>query len=90
MPHRKGSSTVVFNRNAQFRPHTDSGAGAGQSCSLIVALGRFAGGELVVESTPHDIAYRPLEFDGWCVRALTPAHARHPGIDYQGPGICGR
>ena len=28
--------------------------------SLIVALGEFAGGELVVEGTPHDIRYRPL------------------------------
>jgi hypothetical protein len=32
-----------INRNAQFRPHTDSGAGAGQSNHLIVGLERAAG-----------------------------------------------
>ena len=31
MPERPPSSTIAVNRNAQFRPHTDSGAGAGQS-----------------------------------------------------------
>jgi len=29
-PNRQPSSTIAINRNAQFRPHTDSGAGAGQ------------------------------------------------------------
>jgi len=42
-PGRCGSSTVAVNRNAAFLPHTDSGAGAGQSRSLIVALGDFHG-----------------------------------------------
>ena len=30
-PHREPSATIAINRNAQFRPHVDSGAGAGQS-----------------------------------------------------------
>lgn len=65
MPERPPSSTVVINRNAQFKPHTDSGAGAGQSCSLIVGLGEYTGGGLVVEGKVHHIAYNPVEFDGW-------------------------
>ena len=65
MPERPPSSTVVINRNAQFKPHTDSGAGAGQSCSLIVGLGEYNGGGLVVEGKVHHIAYCPVEFDGW-------------------------
>ena len=65
MPERPPSSTVVINRNAQFKPHTDSGAGAGQSCSLIVGLGEYTGGGLVVEGEVHHIAYNPVEFDGW-------------------------
>ena len=36
---RPPSSTIAINRHAQFRPHRDSGAGNGQSNSLIVALG---------------------------------------------------
>eukprot|EP01050_Picozoa_sp_SAG11_P026754 SAG11_NODE_6525_length_1294_cov_5.594142_1_plen_123_part_00 len=64
-PARPASTTLAVNRHAQFRPHTDSGAGAGQSCSMIVALGDFTGGELVVEGEVHDIRYAPLEFDGW-------------------------
>ena len=65
MLERPPSSTVVINRNAQFKPHTDSGAGAGQSCSLIVGLGEYNGGGLVVEGKVHHIAYSPVEFDGW-------------------------
>jgi hypothetical protein len=38
-PHRVPSSTIAINRHAQFKPHRDSGAGNGQSSSLIVALG---------------------------------------------------
>jgi tRNA U38,U39,U40 pseudouridine synthase TruA len=64
-PHRQPSSTIAINRNAQFRPHLDNGAGAGQSTSLIVALGHFSGGELMVEGEKHDIRYKPCEFNGW-------------------------
>ena len=71
LPDRAPSSTIAVNRNAQFRPHTDSGAGAGQSLSLIVALGDFAGGELMVEGAKEDIRYRPVEFDGWKQRHYT-------------------
>ena len=71
LPMRPPSSTVVVNRHAQFMPHTDSGAGHGQSKSLIVALGAFTGGELVVEGDVSNIRYRPLEFDGWKQRHWT-------------------
>lgn len=64
-PDREPSSTIAINRNAQFRPHTDSGAGAGQSTSLIVGLGDYTGGELVVEGVKKDIRYKAIEFDGW-------------------------
>ena len=70
-PSRPPSSTIAVNCNAQFRPHTDKGAGAGQGKSLIVALGDYAGGELVVEGEEVDIRYRPREFDGWRERHYT-------------------
>ncbi|GMI03031.1 hypothetical protein TrLO_g8883 [Triparma laevis f. longispina] len=71
LPDRPPSSTIAVNRNAQFRPHTDSGAGAGQSLSLIVALGDYVGGELMVEGETENIRYRPVEFDGWKERHYT-------------------
>ena len=43
-PHRPPSSTIAVNKHAQFRPHRDTGAGNGQSKSLIVTLGNFTGG----------------------------------------------
>ena len=70
-PNRAPSSTIAINRHAQFRPHRDSGAGNGQSTSLIVALGDFTGGELAVEGTGVDIRYHPIEFDGWRERHWT-------------------
>lgn len=70
-PHRPPSSTIAINRHAQFSPHRDSGAGSGQSQSLIVALGDFIGGEIAVESAANDIRYKPLEFDGWMQRHWT-------------------
>jgi hypothetical protein len=70
-PDREPSSMIAINRNAQFRPHKDSGAGAGQSTSLIVGLGTYAGGELVVESKTKDIRYKGLEFNGWTERHWT-------------------
>mmetsp|Transcript_46876 Transcript_46876/g.52927 ORF Transcript_46876/g.52927 Transcript_46876/m.52927 type:complete len:923 (-) Transcript_46876:83-2851(-) len=70
-PGREPSSTIAINRNAQFRPHTDSGAGAGQSTSLIVGLGTYSGGELIVEGEQHDIRYKGIEFDGWKQRHWT-------------------
>lgn len=70
-PDREPSSTIAINRNAQFRPHVDVGAGAGQSTSLIVGLGDYIGGELMVEGMSHDIRYKPLEFNGWKQRHWT-------------------
>ena len=71
MPGRAPSTAVAVNRNATFKPHLDSGAGQGQGVSLIVGLGEYTGGELMVEGMPHDILYRPLEFDGWKERHWT-------------------
>lgn len=71
LPDRPPSSTIAINRHAQFTPHTDSGSGAGQSQSLIVGLGQFTGGELVVEGEVHDVRYKPLEFSGWTQRHWT-------------------
>mmetsp|Transcript_4650 Transcript_4650/g.6048 ORF Transcript_4650/g.6048 Transcript_4650/m.6048 type:complete len:840 (-) Transcript_4650:96-2615(-) len=70
-PDREPSSTIAVNRNAQFRPHVDNGAGAGQSTSLIVALGTFTGGELMVEGEKKCIRYTPLQFNGWTQRHWT-------------------
>jgi len=68
---RPPSAMVAINCNAQFIPHIDSGAGLGQSQSLIVGLGAYAGGELAVEGAVHDIRYKPLEFNGWKQRHWT-------------------
>lgn len=62
---RPPSSHCAVNRNAEFTPHVDSGRGEGQSLSLIVGLGRFVGGSLVVEGKSYNVRYAPLEFDGW-------------------------
>ena len=75
-PNRPPSSTVAVNRNAQFRIHRDSGAGSGQLQSMIVGLGDYQGGELMVEDAREDIRYRPLEFDGW--------KQRHSTLPFQG------
>lgn len=71
MPDRPPSSTIAVNRNAQFKPHLDSGSGAGQSVSLIVGLGDYTGGQLVVEGDVVDIKYAPVEFNGWTQRHWT-------------------
>ena len=71
LPNRPSSSTIAINRNAVFRPHTDSGAGSGQSKSLITGLGDYVGGECVVEGIPNNIRYNALEFDGWKERHWT-------------------
>ena len=62
---REPSTQCAVNCGAQFLPHVDHGsAGEGQSKSLIVALGDFQGGDLVIEGNDFDIRYKPLEFDG--------------------------
>lgn len=70
-PGRTASSMVAVNHNALFSPHIDAGAGEGQSKSLIVGLGDYSGGELVVEGDVSSIRYRPMEFDGWRQRHWT-------------------
>ena len=65
------STHCAVNCNAEFTPHIDSGRGAGQSLSMIVGLGDYSGGGLMVEGMLHDIHYRVLEFDGWKLRHWT-------------------
>jgi hypothetical protein len=72
---RPPSSHCAVNCNAQFVPHADSGRGAGQSLSMIVGLGDYQGGELMVEGDVHDIRYSPLQFDGWNLRHWTKPFA---------------
>lgn len=72
--HRPPSSHCAVNRNAEFTPHVDSGRGAGQTQSMIVGLGNYnheSGGQVTVEGIPHDVRYKPLEFDGWRKRHWT-------------------
>ena len=38
---------------------------------MIVGLGRYVGGKLVVEGKSNDIRYKPVEFDGWRERHWT-------------------
>eukprot|EP00523_Entomoneis_sp_CCMP467_P017587 CAMPEP_0168808992 /NCGR_PEP_ID=MMETSP0726-20121227/2859_1 /TAXON_ID=265536 /ORGANISM="Amphiprora sp., Strain CCMP467" /LENGTH=852 /DNA_ID=CAMNT_0008860969 /DNA_START=173 /DNA_END=2731 /DNA_ORIENTATION=- len=66
-----GSTHCAVNCNAQFTPHVDSGRGAGQSLSVIVGLGDYNGGELMVEGIASDIRYQPLRFNGWTLRHWT-------------------
>lgn len=70
-PGRTPSTQVAINRRASFKPHTDAGRGLGQSTSLIVGLGEYAGGSLAVEDAIVDIRYAPHEFDGWRSRHWT-------------------
>ena len=39
--------------------------------SLIVGLGAYSGGELMVEGVKNDIRYKPLQFNGWTERHWT-------------------
>ncbi len=88
-PEREPSSTIAINRNAQFRPHIDNGAGSGQSNSLIVGLGNYVGGELVVEGVKHNIRYRPVEFNGWTERHWTlPFHGERYSLVWFTPKGC--
>jgi tRNA U38,U39,U40 pseudouridine synthase TruA len=69
--HRHPSTHCAINCNAQFTPHVDSGRGLGQTMSMIVGLGDYSGGELMVEGSQHDIRYKAAEFDGWKLRHWT-------------------
>jgi hypothetical protein len=68
---RAPSSHCAVNYNAQFTPHVDTGRGLGQSLSMIVGLGDYASGDLMVEGDAHNIRYQPLQFDGWKMRHWT-------------------
>jgi tRNA U38,U39,U40 pseudouridine synthase TruA len=72
---RKPSSHCAVNFNASFTPHVDSGTGLGQSLSMIVGLGDYKGGEILVEGNAYRIRYQPLEFDGWKQRHWTGNYA---------------
>lgn len=74
-PDRAPSTMCAVNRAARFRPHLDAGAGFGQRTSLIVGLGDYTGGDLVVERVSKDIRYAPLQFDGWRERHWTRSFA---------------
>lgn len=70
-PHRAPSTMCAVNFGARFAPHLDSGAGDGQSPSLLVSFGDFTGGELVVEHRVHDCRHNPIQFDGYRQRHWT-------------------
>ena len=87
-PHRESSAMVAINRRAGFKPHVDTGAGYGQSSSLIVGLGDYEGGELAVEGEEFDIRYKPLEFDGWRSRHWTlPFRGERFSLVYFTPAV---
>ena len=52
---------VMLNRNFKCPPHKDKN---NINDSLIIGLGDYEQGELVVENVPHDIRYKPLIFNG--------------------------
>ena len=86
-PNEPANSTIVINKHAQFKPHKDSGAGAGQGISLIVGLGDYVGGELMCEplgggpAETFPIRYQPLKFHGWQQRHWTkPFHGERYSI----------
>ena len=70
---RPMSSHCAVNCDAQFTPHVDSGRGRGQALSMIVGIGPYTGGSLIIEGKPYDIRYAPHEFDGWKLRHWTAA-----------------
>jgi tRNA U38,U39,U40 pseudouridine synthase TruA len=77
---RLASSHCAVNRNAQFTPHVDSGRGSGQSLSMIVGLGNYLGGELLIEGESNNIFYNPLEFDGWKERHWTAVSVKRDAV----------
>jgi tRNA U38,U39,U40 pseudouridine synthase TruA len=68
---RAPSTHCAVNANAEFTPHVDSGRGLGQTLSMIVGLGDYLGGEIMIEGNGHDVRYQPLQFDGWHLRHWT-------------------
>lgn len=52
---------VMINKNFKCPPHKDKN---NKNDSLIIGLGDYENGELVVENESHDIRYKPLIFNG--------------------------
>jgi FkbM family methyltransferase len=55
-------STITINRNVKCKPHKDL---KNNGTTMIVGLGDYTGGELVINGTKHDIHYKPLYFNGF-------------------------
>ena len=51
---------LMINKNFKCPPHKDK---KNSRESLIIGLGNYDGGELVVENEPHDIRYKPMIFN---------------------------
>ena len=63
-------TTFTINKNLQCKPHVDR---QNNGDSLIVSLGRFQGGLLLVDEQPHNIWHSPLIFNGAKhIHATTP------------------
>jgi len=54
-------NSITLNHNFKCLPHYDK---KNKSPSLIVALGNYTGGELIVEDCPIDIQWKPLIMNG--------------------------
>ena len=54
-------NTITVNHNFKCLPHYDQ---ANKSPSIILTLGDFEGGKLIVEGCPIDIHWKPLIFNG--------------------------
>ena len=65
LTHRLPSTHCAINFNIEFTPHLDSGTRGGNDTSLIVGIGTYSGGGLVVDGIVHNIRHCPLEYDGW-------------------------
>jgi FkbM family methyltransferase len=55
-------STITINRNVLCKPHKDA---KNNGTTMIIGLGDYTGGELVIEGVKHDIHYKPLYFNGF-------------------------
>lgn len=54
-------NSITLNHNFKCKEHIDM---YNESPSIIVAVGDFAGGEIIVEDCKLDIRYKPLKFNG--------------------------
>ena len=61
-------NTITLNHNSICKPHFDK---LNKSPSLIIALGDFIGGELIVEECLFDIKNKPLIFNGGVCKHAT-------------------